>query len=503
MQTIFDKIDSIAIAHPDWPAVNYLGTTNTYGELKQASDAVAANLASRSLTDQAPIMVFCDQSFTSIATFLGCVKAGHAYIPVDTHSPNDRLQMIEEIAKPALVIAVDTLPIEMKTPVLDPAELKTVMTKTAEAPKIDVKPDDNYYIIFTSGTTGQPKGVQISHKNLLSFTDWMNEFNLPKQVKMLAQAPFSFDLSVMSLYPTLTNGGCLQILPREATDNLKMLYTTMPKMSMDVWVSTPSFIEMCLLDPTFTEKGHPNLKQFFFCGEELTHSLAKTLLQRFPNAAIYNTYGPTETTVAVTAVQITNDLLSKYGRLPIGYAKSDTKMSLIPDTIRDEDDHKIGELLIAGPSVSKGYLNRPEKTAKVFATDNGVQSYRTGDLGFINDDGLIFYRGRTDFQIKLNGFRIELEEVNHYLDQAPMIHAGVAVPRYNKDHKVTQLIALVVPEKKEADFDENEMTKSIRTYLQGVMMSYMIPTRFIYRDSLPLTQNGKVAIKQLISEVNS
>ena len=500
MKSLIEIIDEIATSHPDWPAVNTLGELKTYGDLKAASDGIAAALQARKLPAKAPLMVYCDQSFAAIATFLGCVKAGHAYIPVDSHSPNDRLTMIEEIAHPALVLATIPLPLELQTTTVKAAQLSQMMTM-APVKNADLAADDNFYIIFTSGTTGQPKGVQISHANLISFVSWMASFKLPRRPRMLAQAPFSFDLSVMSLYPTLTSGGCLQILPKEQTDDLKTLFETLPHVPVDVWVSTPSFVDICLLSPLFDATSYPALKQFYFCGEELTHATATKLRQRFPQAKIYNTYGPTEATVAVTAVQITDSVLADYPRLPIGYAKPDTTMTLVPGTVRAEDDQQVGELEIIGPSVSKGYLNRPEKTAAAFTEEHGMRGYRTGDLGIIAEDGLIFYRGRTDFQIKLNGYRIELEEVDHYLNQAPMIHQAVAVPKYNAVHKVQQMLAYVVPEQGEEG--GLALTKKIRTHLQQVMMPYMIPQRFIYKDSLPLTQNGKVAVKALISEVNA
>ncbi|WP_461226096.1 D-alanine--poly(phosphoribitol) ligase subunit DltA [Lacticaseibacillus suihuaensis] len=500
-QTIIQAIDAIAMREPDRPAIDVLGQVNTYGELKAASDAIAADLAVRPLAAKAPILVYCDQSFAAIAAFLGCVKAGHAYIPVDTHSPNDRLTMIEAIAEPALVLATTPLPVALKTPTMTPTQLAATMADGAAAPAPTLEADDNFYIIFTSGTTGQPKGVQISLANLQSFVDWMASFNLPEHARVLAQAPFSFDLSVMSLYPALTAGGCLKVLPKSTTADLRQLVLALPKLTVDVWVSTPSFIEMCLLDPTFDAAHHPDLRQLYFCGEELTHKTAERLLERFPEAELFNTYGPTEATVAVTAVQISREILAKYPRLPIGYAKPDTTLRLIADTAQQDQGRVIGELAIAGPSVSKGYLNRPNKTAAVFIKDRGRQAYRTGDLGYIEADGLIFYCGRTDFQIKLNGYRIELEEVNHFLNLAPMIRQGVAVPRYNREHKVSALLAYVVPTA--ADFDAKALTAAIHDHLQGVMMAYMIPSRFEFRDSLPLTQNGKVAIKALIQEVNA
>ena len=502
---IIKQIDQIATAHPDWPAYDYEGSISTYGDLKTASDAIAADITARQLDRTRPVMVYSDQTFATVAAFIGIVKSGHAYIPVDTHSPNERLLMINEIAQPVLTVATQDLPVKLGIPVMTPSALDTLVHSLDTSTPQNLKPvtgAENFYIIFTSGTTGQPKGVQISHDNLVSFTDWMYDFRLPDRPRFLVQAPYSFDLSVMSLYPTLLAGGTLVVLPKEASANLGDMFKLLPTMRLNVWVSTPSFMAMCLLDPSFDAAHHPELAQIYFCGEELTHQLASKILTRFPDVALYNTYGPTEATVAVTAVQITTELLERYQRLPIGYSKADTKITLRPGTIREEDGQQVGELLISGPSVSAGYINRPAKTASVFSTDDGRRSYASGDLGFLDEHGLIFYRGRTDFQIKMNGYRIELEEVNHFLNGSQYIKQAVAVPKYNQDHKVSQLLAFVVPTQ-EAQLAGLELTRAIKEELAGQMMDYMIPQRFVYREQLPLTQNDKVAIKLLISEVNN
>lgn len=497
---IIKAIDAVATKTPNAVAYNYLGQTNTYAELKQDSDALANYIDGLNLATGSPIMVYGDQTFAMIATFLACVKSGHAYIPVDQHSPNERLLMIQEIAQPQLVIAVKTLPVELpETDILDAAQLQTVFQQASPYQLTHaVKNDDNFYIIFTSGTTGQPKGVQISHQNLISFVDWMvTDFDLPQWPISLAQAPYSFDLSVMDLYPTLVMGGELQVLPKKVTDNFKTLFATLPSLALNVWVSTPSLIDIILLEPSFKQDKYPELTHFIFCGEELTHQTAAELNRRFPAAQVFNTYGPTEATVAVTAVKITPAILNDYQRLPIGYAKADTTIQL--DQVNAEN--QVGELIISGPSVSRGYLNSPEKTAQVFSTAS-QRAYRSGDLATIDATGLIFYKGRTDFQIKLNGYRIELEEVNHYLNQQDLIKQAVAVPKYNRQHKVTALLAYVVL-KTSDDRPAFEVTKQLKQQLQQEMMAYMIPQRFVYRSALPLTVNGKVDIKALIKEANA
>ena len=502
IKDVIKTIDQIASDDPNRIAYEYLGKTNTYGDLKKRSDAYAAKIKELNLADKAPIMIWGGQTFEMVASFLGAVKAGHAYIPIASYSNSERLTMIQEVSQSPAVIAIDKLPIEMKDiKILEPEQV--VDGDFEIDPANFVEGDDNFYIIFTSGTTGKPKGVQISHDNLLSFVNWeASDFKLPENPSFLAQAPYSFDLSVMSLYPALTAGGKLVVLPHEVTENIGQLFQTLPKLHFNVWVSTPSFAEMCFLDPTFDQKHHPELTHFLFCGEELSHKTAQMLKKKFPDSHIYNTYGPTETTVAVTQVEITDDILNKYDRLPIGVAKEDTKISI--DTSKGEVENQ-GEVVISGPSVSKGYLNNPDKTKAAFYQNDAdnYPSYRAGDLGFLDGD-MLFYRGRIDFQVKFNGYRIELEEINFYLAKNPLVRYGVVAPKYNKDHKVQQLVAVVeLASGVRRKYSDGELSKKLREDLSKDIMPYMLPQRFIFREEMPISQNGKVDIKQVIKEVNN
>ncbi|RHW50379.1 D-alanine--poly(phosphoribitol) ligase subunit DltA [Lactobacillus bombicola] len=498
---VIKKIDKIATIEPNRIAYDYLSKTNTYGDLKRRSDAWAHKIISLNLPTDSPIMVWGGQDFEMIASFLGCVKAGHAYIPIASYSNAERIAMIQEVAKAKVILAIDALP-EINLTGLQVIKPSEVMDGTFEIDSQNfVAGDANFYIIFTSGTSGLPKGVQISHNNLLSFINWeMTDFALPDYPSFLSQAPYSFDLSVMSLYPALVSGGKLVVLPHDVTENFSQLFLTLPKLKFNVWVSTPSFAQMCFLDKTFDEKHHPEMTHFLFCGEELPHGEALMLKQKFPHAKIFNTYGPTETTVAVTQVEITDEILNKYDRLPIGRAKADTKIT-IDET---KGDHNQGEIIIEGPSTSKGYMNNSEKTAKAFFKKPGAKyiSHRSGDEGFL-DNGMLFYRGRIDFQIKFNGYRIELEEINHYIGKNEFVDYGVVAPKYGKDHTVKQLVAEIkLKDGIKERYSEAEITKAIRADLAKNLMPYMIPQRFVYRETLPISQNGKVDIKAVIKEVN-
>lgn len=508
---IITRIEHWAKVAPDRVVYDYLGRENTYGELKQYSDALAAKIKSMNLAKDAPVIVYGGQTFEMVATFMGLIKSGHAYIPVDTHSPNERLAIIKKIAEPAVCIAVDELPdLGWDIPVISQKELHEIFTSeiTTEPVTIEeaVVGDQNYYILFTSGTTGVPKGVQISYNNLMSFLDWCQgdlglDFENP--IEFVSQPPYSFDISVMYLYSSLLSGGKIDVLPPETTANFKELFKALKSYDIQAWMSTPSFVEICLLSPEFNEETSPELKNIYLCGEELTHKTATRLKERFPNSRIFDIYGPTEATVAVTGLEITDEALNQYDRLPIGWPKPDT-----PVVIVDEDNNVLpagedGELVIMGPSLSKGYINNPEKTAAAFIEIDGKPAYKTGDLAQIDPEtGILIYKGRIDFQVKLHGFRIELEDVDHHLDRVSLVEQAITVPRHGADHKVQQLIAYIVP--KDQDFaSKAELTKAIKAELSEIMMPYMMPNRFVYVESLPLTANGKLDRKTLISEVNS
>ena len=506
---MIEAIEHFAQVQPDFPVYDILGQVHTYGDLKKDSDSLATQIDRLGLPDKSPVVVFGGQEYEMLATFVALTKSGHAYIPIDSHSALERVAAIVEVAEPSLIIAINDFPLaDVAAPIFSAEQVQTAFREGASY-KLShpVQGDDNYYIIFTSGTTGKPKGVQISHNNLLSFTNWIitdKEFATPARPQMLAQPPYSFDLSVMYWAPTLALGGTLFALPSAVTQDFKQLFETILSLPIAIWTSTPSFADMALLSDDFNSQKLPQLTHFYFDGEELTVKTAQKLRDRFPQARIINAYGPTEATVALSAVAVTDEMLQNCKRLPIGYTKADS-----PTFVIDEEGQKVpngqqGEIIVCGPAVSKGYLNNPEKTAEAFFEFEGLPAYHTGDVGSMTDEGLLLYGGRMDFQIKFNGFRIELEDVSQNLNKSKYVESAVAVPRYNKDHKVQNLLAYVILKDGVAEQFEREIdiTKAIKEDLQDIMMSYMMPSKFLYRETLPLTPNGKIDIKGLISEVN-
>ncbi|MQS89555.1 D-alanine--poly(phosphoribitol) ligase subunit DltA [Companilactobacillus mishanensis] len=504
MNVIIDRITQIAQKMPDKICYKNGDITKTYQQLNDQSDRVASFIQEKFLPEKSPIIVFGGQQFEMLVMFLGAIKSGHAYIPVDDASDSDRIIQINSVAKPSLVLNwsdVDSFNIE--TPIVPKSEIQAVLKSDRNIydHNLSVGDDDNFYIIFTSGTTGTPKGVQISTNNLLDFVDWVNdEYHYTNETKVLLQAPFSFDLSVFSIYPGLTNGATLNVLDKETAKNLAQLQTSVLNTTANTWISTPSFFEMCMFFKDFNAEKLPDLKKFIFCGEELTHVTAKKLLQRFPDAELYNTYGPTENTVAITSIQITPEILEKYDRLPIGYLKSNMEYKL--DNVEDKDGQLEGELIVSGPDVSKGYLNNPVQTKKAFETIDGKVFYHTGDM-VSEDNDLLFYKGRTDFQIKMHGYRIELEEVDSLLANLSQVKQSCTVPLYNNKKQVNKIIAHVVLEDQFKNSNNKELNQQIKSELKKNTMDYMIPNVFKFVEQLPISKNGKIDRKALIGEINA
>ncbi|MDT2832318.1 D-alanine--poly(phosphoribitol) ligase subunit DltA [Vagococcus carniphilus] len=472
----------------------------TYLELENMSNSLASYLE-KNEESYKNIIVYGGQSSRMVISFLACTKSGHGYIPVDGHTPIDRIKMIYEESEASCVIAIDEWPLDEGN--IINLSLFEEITSKDELPSFKnvVTENDVYYTIFTSGTTGKPKGVQITYSNLESFCNWMlKDFDLKTEQRFLCQAPFSFDLSVMDLYPSLLTCGTLVPMEKKMVESFPLLFGSIPKMNLNVWVSTPSLIEICLLNPDFTSEKLSSLENFQFCGEELPHNVAEKLIERFPSASVFNTYGPTEATVAITSVRIIEDVLNNNDRLPLGKVKSDTELVILDDEGKRLSDGEVGEIIIVGPGVSIGYFNNPEKTEEAFFLFEGKPAYKTGDAGLIKND-LLYYKGRLDFQIKWHGYRIELGDIDHHLTMLNKVINACVVPKYNKNHKVQQLVSYIVYDEPNT-FDEKEVTKLLKEELSKKVMDYMIPQRFIFVESLPLTANGKVDRKGLINEVN-
>jgi D-alanine--poly(phosphoribitol) ligase subunit 1 len=473
---LIEQIDHWALAAPNAVAHISGDETLTYGELRRRADALSAHLAGPLSDARAPIAVLGHREPEMLVAFLGAAKSGRPYIPLDRALPQQRIDKILAMSRPALL--------------LTPKDIAKLSTSGARAPANCMQHDDPFYILFTSGSTGEPKGVIITLGCLEYFVGCMLEEQkfIHLAETFLNTAPFSFDLSVMDLYCSLATGGTLFSISRDLIENPRMLYRALARSGATTWVSTPSFAQMCLVEEKFTEAMLPRVRRFLFCGETLSPEMAARLLERFPRAQVWNTYGPTEATVATTSVRIDQMILKKYSSLPVGRPMRGTDVFVADEYRNVLPANERGEIIIAGPNVSPGYLARPDLGTNVFFQYRGQRAYRTGDWGRLRD-GLLFFEGRMDEQIKLTGYRIELGDVEANLRALAQVRDAVAVPVI-KNGAVQSLAAFVVlsGQNQASHF---QLTQTLRKQLGERVPAYMLPRRFIFLDAFPLTANGK------------
>jgi len=461
--------------------------TLTYGELAARSNAVAAYLRDYCGDDRTPVAVLGQREQEMVIAFLGAVKAGRPYIPINTTLPNQRIAHILEIGRPGTVLTPPEI-----------ADICQSRNGSSRAHGTEIQPDDPFYIIFTSGSSGEPKGIVVTHRCLEHFLTWMirEQKFADLSETFLNQAPFSFDLSVMDLYCSLATGGTLFSLGRDLIGDPKLLYRALALSNVTTWVSTPSFVEMCLVERGFNDSLVPRVCRFLFCGETLLPKTADLLSKRFPHAEIWNLYGPTEATVATTSVRIDSNILAKYPALPVGRPMPGTQVSVVDENRNSLPEGSSGEIIIKGPNVSAGYLRRADLTAAAFSNANGQRSYFTGDRGRF-EDGMLFFEGRIDRQVKVNGHRIELGDVEENLRALPMVRDASVVP-VGRNGKVHWLAGFVVPE---LDYQTTgaPLIHRLREDLSRRVPAYMLPRKFVVLDRFPITANGKID-RQKLSE---
>ena len=480
---IIERIDQWGRTKPDRPAHRSGGRTLTYGELRRRSDALAARLAG-TLPEKAPVVVLGHKEPELLIAYLGAVKSGRAYAPVDTAVPAQRVERIAAASGAPLV--------------LTPEKIAELSEGSDPAPPWRLGTDDHYYIMFTSGSTGEPKGVPITYGCLQSFLRWMlaeHAFGGGDEV-FLNVVPYSFDVSLMDTYPALVTGGTVASVTKADVASPKHLYPLLAGSGLSTWVLTPSFAQMCLVEPTFNREMLTRVRRFLFCGETLAPEIASQLLDRFPEAEVWNTYGPTEATVAATSVRITRAILDRYSPLPIGYPMLGGRVLVMDEHRREVPDGDRGEIIIAGPNVSPGYLNRPELTDAVFFRLDGERAYKTGDWGR-RRDGMLFFEGRMDNQVKLNGYRIEPADIEANLRALPGVRDAVVLPVVRQG-TVDSLAAFVILNERPPGSDF-QLACDLKLRLTERVPAYMIPRRFSFLESFPMNTNGK-ADRRMLAE---
>ncbi|MDD3193498.1 MAG: AMP-binding protein [Oscillospiraceae bacterium] len=465
--------------------------TLTYGELNLWAGRLCAYLQEH-FCRGTPLIVYGHKQRMMAVAFLACAFGGFPYIPVDRDTPLPRMRAILRSAQPQAILAVDPLEGD-GVPVVELAELERICsgTERAELPYPQRGPEEIFYLIFTSGSTGTPKGVAVTCGNLDSFVRWMATLFPNPPAVIINQAAFSFDLSIADFWPALAWGAQEYVLSRSTQRDYPRLFSRLDQSDGELMVLTPSFAALLLADKSFCRRHMPRLRVMFFCGEPLPPGTAQQLLERFPGLGIFNAYGPTECTVAVTAAAI-GIKEARLSHLPVGQAKPGVEIR-IEDSGNLLPEGETGEIVIVGDSVAAGYMGDADNPS--FGRRDGKRSYRTGDMGRL-ENGVLYCQGRWDLQVKIQGYRVELRDVEENLCVIPDVEEAVVVCKKALDGQVLRLVAFV----RMRAGKESSATR-LRALLTQRLPGYMCPAiRLMER--FPLNQNGKCDRKRLEEMAN-
>ena len=485
-QTIISLFRKQVAQTPDNMAVVYHDKHYTYKEVDAISERIAGYLVKQGLGNEDVVSVLIPRCEWMAIASLGVLKAGCAYQPLDPSYPAERLNFMMKDANAKLLIADEEL-----RPVVDEYQGEVLLTKdidklsSAEPVKADITPSSLFIMLYTSGSTGTPKGCQLEHGNLVAFCHWyQRHYGLTANDKVAAYASYGFDACMMDLYPALTCGACVYIIGDDIRLNLPDLNEYFNQQGI-----THSFITTQVGYQFATNVENHSLRCFAVGGEKLSALNPPT------NYKMYNGYGPTECTVFTTNYWVKDYELD----IPIGKPLDNLKLYIVDKQFNRLPIGAMGELWVSGPQVSRGYLNRPEKTAETYIKNpfsddpKHARVYRTGDIVRYLPDGNIQFVGRRDGQVKIRGFRIELKEVEAVIRQFPGIK-DATVQAFDYENGGKYIAAYIVS-------DEKVDIKKLNDFIGQQKPPYMIPAATMQIDAIPLNQNQKVNRKALPTPV--
>ncbi|MGY0217924.1 AMP-binding protein [Endozoicomonadaceae bacterium StTr2] len=462
----------------DKPALISRQRITRWIELQQQVEQTRQRIASQAC--DGPVVIYGHKQHEFVITMLACIQLSVPYVPVDTIYPRERLQAIQQQLGSGLLIDLE----QQQWSAFDYGQTRVQNLQ-----------QQLMYILFTSGSTGAPKGVQITYDAFLDFWGWVeSDFPMNSDSVILSQSLFTFDVSMMDVASAMGHGGSLLLIDRDIYQDHQTFFGLLQQHGCTDWVSTPSFVSRWLMAKNFNSDNFPALKRFTLAGEALPHRIASQLNKRFGDGCVYNAYGPTEATVVVTLLQVNQQLLDQNpSNLPIGYTKTSGEVVVLNEKGEVTDGE--GEIVICGDNVSIGYLDPGLPANRAFFQRNGMRAYRTGDYGYFKGD-LLYYLGRRDDQIKLNGYRIETTEIEKVLDQADGVETSVVLGLKRGD-KVVRLIAFSFQES--ADFSP-ERSQLLQQQLRQRLPEYMVPSEILLglASRIPLNKNHKIDRNKLL-----
>ncbi len=499
MRNILEYLEHSAKEYPEKIVVEDMNSRCSYRELLENAKRIGTSLT-KTGTSGKPVAVFMEKSVEALTAFMGIVYAGGFYILINPEQPPFRIQQILQVSGAECIITLDNA---------EKFLLKTGFTGQLTSYDKLLKNDidegclqhirdmvqdiDPLYCNFTSGSTGVPKGVLVSHRSVIDFMEYFPSlFSIGSEDIIGNQAPFDFDVSVKDIYSTLKVGATMVIIPKKLFSIPMQLldYLCERKVTTLIWAVSA----LCMITQLkgLTYKVPEAVNKILFSGEAMPVKHLKIWQKYLPKASYVNLYGPTEITCNCTYYRITREFELDES-LPIGRAFPNEKVFLL-----DEEEKEIttpgisGELCVSGTALALGYYNNAEQTRKAFV-QNPLNThyletiYRTGDLAFYNEGGELMFAGRKDFQIKHMGHRIELEEIELIINSYPDIQRACCV----FDTAKNRIAAFYVGSME---------GKEIQQKMQESLPVYMIPTIFYSLPELPITANGKIDRKKLLCE---
>lgn len=468
----------------------------SYAELNATANRIAHYLLSRGVNPQTLVGIAMERSPELIASVLGVMKAGGAYLPLDLDSPKERLAMIVDDAKASVILTKSSLVknVQFESSRLVCVDALELNEEYSGNPDISTNPNDLAYVMFTSGSTGRPKGVMVEHRSIVRLVKDTNYADFSADNVFLQFAPVTFDASTFEIWGALLNGARLAIMP-DGVSSLDDLGTAIREYGVTtLWLTAGLFH---LMADERIDDLRP-LRQLLAGGDVLSVTHVQKVLDNL-DCDLINGYGPTENTTFTCTYKVPRE--AELGKsIPIGKPIANTQVVILDENLAAVKDGEAGELFIGGDGLARGYLNDYEMTAERFVANafpdiSSPRLYRSGDFARVRSDGNIEFLGRADRQVKIRGFRIELEEIEIALTRQPGIREAIVVSREISTAE-KQLIGFVVPElKRGADVPH------LRKRLEETLPEYMIPSFILSLDVLPLTANGKVDRAALVNMI--
>ncbi|MDW6053303.1 bacitracin non-ribosomal peptide synthetase BacC [Bacillus paralicheniformis] len=490
-QTVHQLFEHQAGKSPEQTAVVFADEKLTYRELNEKANQLARLLRDKGASAGAPVAIMIEPSLEMIISMLAVLKAGAAYVPIESEQLAKRTNEILSDSRAAILLVKGSV----KENVAFAGEIVNVAdglidAKAASNLSASGAADQNAYIIYTSGSTGKPKGVFIRHGNVVNYTAWfMKEAGLTENDKAMLVSSYAFDLGYTSIFSALLSGSELHIARKECYTNAHRALKYIKENGITYIKLTPSLFNIFVNDPGFSaEKPCASLRLVVLGGEMINTRDVETFYNQYPDHVVMNHYGPTETTIGSVFKVIDPEHLNSFKEYPvIGTPIHNTNVYVLDENMKLLPEGVYGELCIAGAGVTGGYVNKPDITKEKFVENPfapHTKMYRTGDLARRLSDGNIELAGRMDSQVKVRGYRIEPEEIkNRLLAHDDIKEAFIAA---REDHKGAKQLCAYFTANAELPFED------IRTYLMRELPEYMIPSSFVQIEKMPLSANGKI-----------